>query len=241
MAVVFCGALMALALAVALPAHSATVQLTSSADYSGSPSVNAAGSVVAFESEADLAGGNADKSREVFVINSDGTGLQQLTTDAALSSCHPVISADGSVMVFQSMADLTGGNSDNSFEIFAINSDGTGLKQLTNTTWPSNCGHPATDGDGSLVAFASDGDLTGGNSDNSREVFSINSDGTGLRQLTSETNPAYASWANSVSADGSAVVLESEADLAGGNSDHSWEVFWINSDGTGLRQLTSDA
>jgi Tol biopolymer transport system component len=217
-------------------------QLTSGHSHSWLASMSADGSVIAFESEADLTGGNPDYSFEVFVINSDGTGLRQLThcSDAAYRSEEPSISGDGSLVGFDSTADLTGGNADHSAEIFVIHSDGTGLRQL------ADCGDswegPSIDADGSVIAFSSTADLTGGNPDHSSEVFVINSDGTGLRQLTDD--PVYASWSfkGSINAPGTVVAFGSQADLTGGNPDHLLmnQVFVMNADGTGLRQLTGD-
>ena len=218
------------------------LQLTNDAAYgSGPPVMSADGSVVAFQSTADLVTGqNADHWQEIFVVNSDGTGLLQLTADPSYASASPGISADGSVVAFHSEADLVSGqNADHSLEIFVVNSDGTGLRQLTaDPSYHSML--PAISADGSMVVFQSYADLvTGQNADHLPEVFIVNSDGTGLRQLTAD--PAYGSASPLISGDGSVVAFRSYADLvSGGNADHSAEVFVVNSDGTGLRQITSD-
>src|SRR5262245_21806051 len=44
--------------------------------------------------------------------------------------------------------------------------------------------------DGQWLAFISDGDLTGGNNDESAELFVMHPDGTGLAQITSDTTLA---------------------------------------------------
>jgi hypothetical protein len=138
--------------------------------YSYHQSISGDASIVAFQSNADLTGGNSDHSHEVFVINSDGTGVRQLTSDASYSSRNAQINGDGSVVAFQSAADLTGGNSDHGAEIFVINSDGTGLTQLTSDA-SYDSGYPSISGDASIVAFQSNADLTGGNSDHCLGVF----------------------------------------------------------------------
>jgi tricorn protease-like protein len=185
------------------------------------------------------------------VINSNGTGLTQLTTNNA-SDGSPSISGDGSKIAFVSMS--KGGDD---FEIFVINSDGTGLIQLTTNT--ASDWSPSISGNGSKIAFSSDVDGDGEifviNSDGtgltqlttntasdrspsisgdgskiaftSGMIFVINSDGTDLTQLTSHTNSAYPS----ISADGSKIAFYSYVDSG-------YEVFVINSDGTGLTQLT---
>ena len=194
-------------------------QLTFNTASSQHPSISADGSKIAFHSEVDV-----DDDREIFVINSDGTGLTQLTFNTANTAYdgypfntaydeHPSISGDGSKIAFYS-------DVDGDCEIFVINSDGTGLTQLTfNTAYDDK---PSISGDGSKIAFESsvDGDW---------EIFVINSDGTGLTQLT--FNTAYDDKP-SISGDGSKIAFESSVD-------GDWEIFVINSDGTGLTQLSS--
>ncbi len=213
-------------------------QLTSDPSYNSRlPWLSADGSVVAFWSQADVAGGNPDHSREVFVINSDGTGLTQLTSDPTYDTMPAGISGDGSLVVFYSEADHTGGNPDHSYEVFVIKSDGTNLTQLTDDPVYGSeaC---AISLDGSVVVFESQADLVpGSNTDHEWEIFKINPDGTGLTQMTSD--PVYRSRRPTVSGDGSVIAFDSLANWLGNNADHSCEVFVVNSDGTGLTQLTA--
>src|SRR4030067_3334746 len=67
----------------------------------------------------------------IFVINSDGTGLTQLTNNTEMDR-NPSISDDGSKIAFNNFVDS--GLKSPSTEIFVINSDGTELTQLTNNT-----------------------------------------------------------------------------------------------------------
>lgn len=207
-------------------------------------SVSGDGSKVAFQSDQDLTGGNADNSMEVFIVNADGTGLLQLTSSSGWrSNCEAVLSADGSKVVFSSSNDLTGGNADNSTEIFVVNSDGTGLTQVTSSVFGTDfCCMPDISADGSKVVFQSDGVLIGSaNLDKSMEVFAANSDGTGLVQLTDQLSTSYACCTAKISGDGSKVTFASDADLTGANGDHTEEIFVVNTDGTGLAQLSSDS
>ncbi|MEW5807531.1 MAG: hypothetical protein AB1756_09335 [Acidobacteriota bacterium] len=199
-------------------------------------SVSDDGDRIAFMSRADLTGENHDQSAEIFVMNRDGSAIRQLTSATLGSSAGPVISGNGNWIVFQSSADLTAGNADNSDEIFIINWDGSGLRQLTSSAAGSSAGARISD-DGSRVVFSSDADLTGGNPDGSEEIFVINADGTDLRQLTSAATGD--SSAPSISGNGLKVVFHSSSDLTGGNADGSDELFIINWDGTGLKQLTN--
>ncbi len=201
------------------------------------PSISADGALVAFESDADLTGQNPNHFPQVFVATAGGE-ITQITSDPAGSGVRPSISADGSTVAFASATDYTEENPDNSVELFIANPDGTGIAQVTNDHPTEYLWCPAISADGSVLAFTSHADLTGSNGDLSSEVFVIDSDGTGLTQLTDGMDPDD-SRCVSISADGAAVAFESNADLTGGNSDHSVEIFVVNSDGTGLRQLTN--
>jgi Tol biopolymer transport system component len=116
-------------------------QLTTNTATDGAPSISGDGSKIAFES--DLDGDN-----EIFVVNSDGSGLTKLTSNTA-TDWYPCISGDGSKIAFQS--DVDGDN-----EIFVVNSDGTGLTQLTHNTAADDS--PSISGDGSKIAFQSNVD-----------------------------------------------------------------------------------
>lgn len=234
--------LVALILAIAVPASAAVVQITSSGTRNSErPAVSADNSKVVFQSDADLVpGGNTDHSVEIFVIDSNGTGLQQLTSDpdSAAYAHSPAISGDGSVVVFSWNADPLTTNADGSNEIFLVQSDGGGLQQLTSET--SSCDEPEISADGSTVVFQSGGDLSGHgtNTDDTLEVFLIDVETTHIVQLTSCSGSDEC--ANpSISADGSTVVFQSQADLVGDNPDGLFQVFAVNADATGLTQLSS--
>ena len=226
-------------------------QLTSNAVDNSSPSISNDGTKVAFVSDVD-------GDQEIFVINSDGTGLLQLTNNTAKDRA-PSISGNGTKVAFHS-------DIDGDWEIFVINSDGTGLTQLTHNTLTD--AYPSISDDGSKIAFYSDvgGDrqvfvvnsdgsaltqvtsnaatvgiacISGdgskiayiSNVDGDRELFVVNSDGTSLSQLTNNTADDYNP---SISNDGSKVAFES-------NVNGDWEIFMVNSDGSSLTQLTNNA
>jgi Tol biopolymer transport system component len=195
------------------------------------------GSLIAFNSAADLVGLNPDHTREIFLVNDDGTGLRQFTSSDD-SSFASRLSADGSKMAFISRGDLVQGkNRDNSSELFVANVNGPGLTQLTRAT-NLDAEDPSTSGDGSLIVFDANGNYTGQNPDRGFELFVVNSDGSGLRQLTQERDARFASFSGRISRDGMRIAFVSTENLLGTNADHSMELFTIRPDGTGLRQLT---
>ena len=150
----------------------------------------------------------------ISIVNSDGSGLNQIATTNAWGNPSPCISGDGSKIAF--LSELVG-----TWGIFVVNSDGSGLIQLSNNAVDNS--YPSISGGGSKITFSS-------YVDDDYEIFVINSDGSGLIQLTSNTaSDRYPS----ISGDGSKITFQSEVD---GDS----EIFIVNSDGSGLAQLTSN-
>ena len=68
---------------------------------------------------------------------------------------------------------------DGNDEVYAINIDGSGLRNLTHN--PARDGHPAWSPDGRSIGFVS-------NRGNNRDIYVMNADGTRQRNLTRETD-----------------------------------------------------
>ena len=168
------------------------------------PALSNDGTTVAFTSNVDLLknGTNGDGNVEIFVADFDGGNLRQLTntstgangpflssTGELLNLLGLAINGNGSVVAFTSTAPL-GGRSSTSQEVFILGTNGSGLRQLTSGT-VGNSTNPnlAINGvtiteDGSRIAFSSTGDYLSSNSFQIPQIFTIASDGSGLRQLT---------------------------------------------------------
>ena len=105
----------------------------------------------------------------ICVINTDGTNLVKLTSDNV--SSQPSWSPDGERIVFVKASD-----------IWVINSDGSGLRQLT--SMPGGEGQPIWSPDGKRIAFV-----------NQRTVYIMNSDRSGTTAVPSVPEPTYGwSW-----------------------------------------------
>lgn len=115
------------------------------------------GGVVAFQSDCDLAGGNADANFEIFLF--DGTTFTQRTATGGCTNYTPRL--DGGIVTFTS--DCTADGFDHVFV-----SDGVATVDATPAT---GCGTSFHSLDGGALAVSSRCDLTGGNPDGNVEVF----------------------------------------------------------------------
>ena len=126
-----------------------------------------------------------DGNSEIYVINADGNGQENLTQHPARDS-HPSWSRDGRKLAFVSRRD---GNS----EIYVMNTDGSGLRNVTRA--PSNDLRPAWSPDGRAIAFVKmilwkcprPRDKTPCNNDvYEPNLYVVNGDGSGLRRLRTQ-------------------------------------------------------
>lgn len=166
--------------------------------------------------------------------------IAQVTDSDGDDSFDPSISRDGEAIAFVSNADFTGMNAGGVRQVFLWRS-GAGFTQIGPiadvgfSDVEPNLG-PRADADGSRVVFSSTRDPLGGNADGSLEIFLWDSVG-GLVQLTDQPLNRH-SRQPTISADGSRVAFQSNADLAGANPLNRRQVFlWI--DGGGFQQITS--
>jgi TolB protein len=117
---------------------------------------------------------NFTNQAEIFLMNPDGTGLLQLTSNTE-EERGPAWSPDGRRLVFACR--IGGGMAD--FEICVMNADGPGPMQLTdNSTFD---GTPTFSPDGQQILFHRTVGVPGGGN---QQLFIMNADGTQQTQLT---------------------------------------------------------
>ena len=164
---------------------------------------------------------NRDGNWEIYVMNADGSGQTRLTNNPAADS-WPSWSPDGRRITFISSRDDPDPNDDERiWNIYVMNSDGSGQTRLTNdSAWHSL---PRWSPDGHRIAFQSylDGDW---------EIILMNADGSGQTRLTDNSaGDAEPSW----SPDGRRIAFQS-------NRDENAEIYVMNADGSGQTRLTDN-
>jgi TolB protein len=139
------------------------LNLLSTLSFSQHPRWFPSGTRIAFEAVPTL----SPTSRELWIMNADGTNKQQITTSGGLKFLGDV-SPDGRHIVFAWRLPAT------AEDIYIINIDGTGLQQLTaNSALDFN---PVWSPDGREIAFVS-------NRNGNTHIFIMAADGTNLRQV----------------------------------------------------------
>jgi Tol biopolymer transport system component len=228
------------------PACSIVEQVTVSTGGASNASqetvIDGSGDRIAFTSSRDLAGDNADLSREVFLADLTADTITQVTdTTSSAGNSDPSISDDGTRIAFVSAADLGGDNADGSDEVFLFNTSSSTFTQLSDDpTGELVSDQPDISGDGTKVAFRSEADFTGGNGNGGEEIFLVNTSGPLTYQQLSSGAPDGGS-VPSINQSGSRVAFQSTANLVPGtgNADGNTEIFVVDPAGPTTVQLTA--
>ncbi len=159
---------------------------------------------------------------DVCVINADGSGQVNLTSDNPRLDAYPHWTQDGRI-VFMSSRDLptTGLFS----EVYIMNGDGSGVTALTSDKKALNS-YPSVSPDGTKIAFESNRDVGVGS-----EIYIMNIDGTKPLRLTNDNvwnqNPVW-------SPDGNKILY------AKAGADGNIDLYQVNTDGSNEFRLTHD-
>ena len=200
------------------PGGGRTHQLTHNDQNDSFPAWSPDGRSIAFESSSAT-------DMDVWVMNVDGTGLRNLTSDAGNADREPAWSPDGNAIVFSRQSPFTGDGG-----LWVIGADGSNPRRLTQTNSVNH--HPTWSPDGRWIVFSSD-------RDGNLELYRIRPDGTGESRLTftptlHEDNP-------NLSPDGLRIAFDAcqSASFPCPGTTPNYEIFSANSDGSGLLRLTN--
>ncbi len=186
------------------------INISNNAYTEAHPSWHPDGSRIVFKS--NRAGGAI---QEVFVMNSDGTNIEQVTNGSGASCNYPVFSPDGTTIVYHQTVSGFG------VELFSININGTELQRLTFST--GNDQNASFSPNGLRILFVS-------NRSGTYELYLMDTNGANQSPIpgtaaSNTSGPAF-------SPDGAKAVFRSN--VTGLSQIHT-----INIDGTELEQLTN--
>jgi dipeptidyl aminopeptidase/acylaminoacyl peptidase len=167
---------------------------------------------------------------DIFVVESDGTGLSRLTDTEAHES-SPAWSPDGTMIAY---AVVTGGSREAS-EIRVMNADGSSVMRLTTelagSDLPTWSDWPTWSPDGTRLAFG------GFDQDHGYEIYITGLDGTGPRRLTDEAdNGVDGAHMPAWSPDGKIAYYANRYDPA--TQTETQAIHVMDPDGTDQKQLT---
>jgi Tol biopolymer transport system component len=178
---------------------------------------------------------------DIFVANADGTDLKKIT-DNPRYDAEPVVSSDGTQIVF-------GSQRDGDFDIYIMNADGSNVRRLTDRTgydggpWFSpdskkiawRAWYPETEEEKALWKDCMEKDYIVAVP---LDLWVMDSDGSNKMRLTRN---GATNWAPSWHPDGKRIIFSSNMDDWHDDIKkfgHNFELYLINIDGTGMERLT---
>ena len=119
---------------------------------------------------------DANRAMHIYTVRPDGTDTRLTNSDNATSDSLPRWSPDGKLIAFVS-------NQSDDYEIWTMSEDGSGRRKLTGRQGIDV--RPHWSPDGSQIALA--GRCVAASGESTIEIFVLNADGSGLKQLTDTT------------------------------------------------------
>lgn len=191
------------------------------------------GKSIAFEScSADVC--------DIFVMDSDGTNVRQLTKAARMGNCeNPDWSPDGTTIAFE--LGPRASDRDGNYEIYLMNIDGANVRQLTHMAgraegthkWPEgvHAWRPRWSLDGTRILFSA-------GAARHEELYTIKLDGSALRRLTRTTGLNRGSRHPVWSPDSRQIAFQSTRHAKSQDWYHAFEIYVMNADGSDPKRLT---
>lgn len=173
---------------------------------------------------------------DIYTANPDGSGLRRLT-NYGVYTAEGTLSPDGKTIVFTSLKD-------GDLDIYTMNVDGSNIKRLTSK--PGYDGGPFWSHDGKKIVYRAwhptDTALTNYQDllkqrlvrPNRMEIWVMNADGSGQRQITTLGGANFAPF---FTPDDRRIIFSSNYTNP---RSHNFDLYLVNVDGSGLEQVTFD-
>lgn len=202
-------------------------QITNDANTDEVPQFNPAGTKVIFSSIRN-------DSWVTVIRNTDGTGEQVLPQPFGAETWHPTFSPDGTKIAVEAWGYSEG---ENYFDgIVLMNADGSNPTQLTNPYGP-DCWcfdeEPTFTPDGSQIVFSREDDAS-----STEDVYIMKTDGSGVTKLTDGLGINFDPLVVRDSTTNTARIVFSSNRNNLNAASAGFELYTMNTDGSGLSQLT---
>src|SRR5690349_3905372 len=179
------------------------------------------------------------RSRFVAVLAGTGCAAAVMATAGTAAASGPArpgathartqaAAASGGRIAFSQWDLLPGGNLSGHSNVYVINPDGTGRRQLTHVAGAHAAGAPDWSADGAKLVYES-------NQSGDYRIWAMNADGSGQTRLTSD--PGFADLEPAWSPDGSHILFSRCDDHLGFIAGCDLEV--MNAAGTGMQRLAA--
>ena len=156
---------------------------------------------------------------QICILNADGTGFRQLTTDDNRSHRYASLAPDGNSVVYVSFREA------NIYEIYELNLADGSVQQLTDRL--GILAAPEISPDGSMIVFT-----LGLAASDKHEIWMMDRDGGNPRKVFKAQNAAAGAWDPTWSPDGAQILFASDM----GGSNQLWR---INKNGEELQKVSS--
>jgi Tol biopolymer transport system component len=145
----------------------------------------------------------------------------------------------GTTLMTSLDSDPLGANPEHFTQVVAWTLPADAASAVTSLAWAEYTSAPAVTDDGLQIAFASRADPLGQNPDHSAELFLVGADGSNLQQLTDDTSLGGGGIGSpAISGSGNRILFGGDIDPGGGNPDHTWQLFVLETDSSTITQLT---
>ena len=173
---------------------------------------------------------------DIYTANPDGSNRHRITSNGVYTA-EGTLSPDGKRIVFTSLKD-------GDLDIYTMNVDGSDVRRLTNA--PGYDGGAFYSPDGKQIVYRAwhpTGDSLRAYQEllrqglvrpNRMEIWLMNVDGTGQRQITSLGGANFAPF---FTPDGKRIIFSSKHKNP---RSRNFDLYLVNTDGTGLEQVTTD-
>ncbi|MCS6896757.1 MAG: hypothetical protein NZM29_02195 [Nitrospira sp.] len=177
---------------------------------------------------------------DLYAVDLDGKGLTRLTTTPGYDA-EATISPDGKAIVWTSVRD-------GDLDLYVMNLDGTGVRRLTDDVGYD--GGAFFSPDGTKIVYRASHPTgpeevaryrsllaQGLVEPNQLEIFVMNADGSGKRQVTSNKASNFAPFFHP---DGRRIIFSSNVETRNEGGRPSFHLYLVNDDGTGLERVTTE-